>query len=77
MDIIRGLPVLSSRKLFNDQVKDKLLFTVNFIESDNPEKADVVHATSNQKFNEPPKVFSTTKESGIDYFGPVMKYRGC
>lgn len=27
------------------------------------------------KYNDPPKVISFVKESGIDYFSPVMKYR--
>lgn len=74
---MHGLPVFGYNKTISEDAKSKLMFVLDVAPPEEPnEESSFRYQSSNVKLNEPPKIFSAHKETGFDYFAPVMKYRG-
>lgn len=55
---------------------DKLQMVVDISACSIEEESCYRYRPVHEKYNDPPKVVSFVKEYGLDYFSPVMKYRG-
>lgn len=79
MQVMHDLPILSHHGSPLAQTQDitsKMQRVVEVATCEIDEESCLRYRTAHEKVNEPPKVVSSYKENGFDYFSPVMKYRG-
>ncbi len=76
MKVMHDLPIFNNGPQFNNDVKNQMMFVLDVIPENDYDESSLRYGPSNVKINEPPKVVSLYKETGLDYFSPSMKYRG-
>ena len=81
MKVMHDLPFVTHDRISQSQCSTaqfKMQRVVDIVPEPDMEYDEFIyrHMPVSLKINEPSKLFSVVKETGVDYFSPTMKYRG-